>query len=265
MLRHLVVLPIIALAAGCSPSRTSVSVPFTPVFDDRIIECGDVEGSLGLTDLRLYVADPHLITRDGDRVRLQLEPDGLWQQRDLALLDFETGEGACDNGTADTNVALRGTAPAADYRGLQFTIGVPFDRNHQDPLQAAAPLGDPAMHWHWRAGYKFLRAGLRDGDDGFWIHLGSTGCEGTVRNISGCRAPNRVLVELDDFRPGEDSVGVDLAALVDQVTLQDGVATDCSSGPGEAACVAPFAALGLDHAAGTAAGRQRVFRRFAAP
>ena len=265
MLRHLVVPLMIIPLAGCSPPPVSVEIPFNAVFGDEILDCESQNGGLELTDLRLYVANPELIASDGERVELQLEPDGRWQQHDLALLDFETGAGGCANGTAEVNTVLRGTAKAADYQSLQFTVGVPFDRNHRDPLLAAAPLGDPAMHWHWRGGYKFLRAGVQSGDDGFWIHLGSTGCEGTVQNISGCRAPNRVTVRLDGFRPGEDEVVIDLAALAEAAALGDGARTSCASGPAEADCEAPFAALGLDHASGLAGGTQQVLRHSVTP
>ncbi len=265
MLRRLVVLPVIALFAGCGAPTTSVEIAFKPVSGTAGLDCTASNAGTLLTDLRLYVSDPQLITRDGESVRLQLAPDDRWQQHDLALLDFETGVDSCTNGTAETNTALRGRIKADDYRGLQFTVGVPFDRNHQDPLQASAPLGDSAMHWHWRGGYKFLRAGMRRGDDGFWIHLGSTGCEGTVQNITGCRAPNRITVTLDEFRPGESAVAIDLAALVEEIVLDDGVATSCVSGPAEADCAAPFAALGLDHSTGLADGVQRIFRQMDAP
>jgi hypothetical protein len=117
------------------------------------------------------------------------------------------------------------------------------------------------MHWHWRAGYKFLRAGIRTADDGFWIHLGSTGCEGTVRDITGCRFPNRVDILLPEFLPGEDTVVVDLAALLVETDLLDAEATDCSSGPAEQSCKAPFRALGLDFETGSAPDTQDVFRR----
>jgi len=108
-----------------------------------------------------------------------------------------------------------------------------------------APLDDSAMHWHWRSGYKFLRAGVTTKSDGFWMHLGSTGCEGTVQNISGCRSPNRVTVELSGFSPDENRINIDLAALFKGVDLDDGNRSDCSSGPPESACARPFANLGL--------------------
>jgi hypothetical protein len=116
------------------------------------------------------------------------------------------------------------------------------------------------MHWHWRAGYKFLRTGISTADDGFWLHLGSTGCEGTVRNITACNSENRVHVVLTNFVLGRDAVVVDLAALTSGTNLDDALATDCSSGPAEAACAAPFLALGLDFPTGESAFEQKLFR-----
>jgi uncharacterized repeat protein (TIGR04052 family) len=225
------------------------------------MQCTETGGGVQLTDLRLYVSDIKLGTQSGDFVDLQLDANGPWQQQDLALLDFEDGSGSCENGTAATNTALRGHAKPEDYLGLKFTVGVPFERNHADPLQAEAPLGDAAMHWHWRAGYKFLRAGIRTPEDGFWIHLGSTGCEGTVRNISACRFPNRVTVTLEDFVPGVDTVEIDLEALLASTALDDSVATDCSSGPAETTCEAPFRALGIPGVTAAGTSTQSVFRR----
>ena len=117
------------------------------------------------------------------------------------------------------------------------------------------------MHWHWRGGYKFLRAGVATDDDGFWLHLGSTGCEGTIQNITGCRAPNRVEVRLDEFVVGRDSVAIDIEALLAGADLADGIASDCASGPADTSCGAPFEALGLNIANPGAAGAQSVFRR----
>jgi len=213
-----------------------------------------------LTDLRFYVQDLRLVSAVGESVAVTLEADNKWQQHNLALLDFEDGSGLCMNGSAGTNVSLRGSVPEGNYRALSFTIGVPFDQNHSDPLHAKAPLGDPAMHWHWRAGYKFMRVGIRTATDGFWLHLGSTGCEGTVRNISGCRFANRIRVELNDFVLGRDSVIVDLAALTSGVDLSDALLTNCSSGPSEVACSAPFRALGIDFHTGEAGFEQKMFR-----
>lgn len=262
MIRRLFLMLLCAPALlSCSDARAPLSIAFLPAFDGQQLACGDSGDAVQLTDLRFYVSDIRLVTADGELVDMPLETDSLWQQTDLAFLDFETGEGHCDNGTSNVNSFLRGYAREQNYVGLRFTVGVPFERNHADPLLATAPLGDGAMHWHWRAGYKFLRAGVRTADDGFWLHLGSTGCKGTVQEITGCSSPNRVHVELNDFVPGRDVVEVDLAALVAHVSLDDGIATDCSSGPAETTCVAPFVALGLDHKTGKASSSQQVFRK----
>jgi len=251
---------LVGLFAACDKPRIPVSIPFVVQYGADPLSCQEPSGTAQLTDLRFYIQDVRLISMHGDSVAVSLEPDDVWQQRDLALLDFENGRGTCLNGTADTNVSLRGSVPDGEYRGLSFIVGVPFDRNHSDPLHAKAPLGDPAMHWHWRAGYKFMRAGIRTATDGFWLHLGSTGCEGTVRNISGCNFENRRRVELDDFALRNDAVVVDLAALTRGVDLDDALPSDCSSGPAEVTCTAPFKALGLDFQTGEPTFVQTVFR-----
>ncbi len=262
MKQRLLILFLLAhLLVACSDRQDAVAIPFVAVFGEQDLSCGRAGDITELSDLRFYVSNLQLITANGESVDVRLKADGHWQQSDLALLDFEDGTGACVNGTSATNTILLGTVPAAEYQGLSFTVGVPFERNHADPLKAEAPLADAAMHWHWRAGYKFLRAGIRTAGDSFWMHLGSAGCEGTVRNISACRFPNRVSVHLEEFAPGTDVVAVDLAAIVSNAELEDAMATDCSSGPAETACVAPFSALGLDFGTGSPIYEQRVFRK----
>lgn len=228
------------LFTACGPSPKSITVEFRALYDDESIACGEPGERPALSDLRFYVTDP--------------------ETRSVQLVDLENGAGACENGTADTRSTVSLRVPDDQAAGIRFEIGVPFELNHADPLQAAEPLNISAMHWHWRSGYKFLSAGVRTVDDGFWIHVGSTGCEGTVRNISGCSSANRIAVHLPDFDVASDIVAVDLNALLATTDLTDGVATDCSSGPPEVSCTAPFNALGLDHAGALAAGEQRVFR-----
>ena len=245
------------LAASCSKPYLGLKIPFVATWGGKTIQCTD--SGIALSDLRFYVSEIELIDASGSPHALELHEEIPWQQPDLALIDLENGQGACINGTGDTYAYLVGSVPPGEYQGLRFTVGVPFDRNHANPLKAPAPLDDPAMHWHWRSGYKFIRAGVATPDDGFWIHVGSAGCEGTVGNISGCRFPNRVTVELSQYMPNSDSISVDLKSLFEGVDIDDGEATDCSSGPAESACISPFAALGIDFETGNRLGRQQVF------
>jgi len=245
------------LGTSCSQSDLGFSIPFAATWDGVPIDCGS--SSPALTDLRFYVSDVQLIDSAGKARDIRFATEMPWQNDAVALIDLEDGTGACMNGTPEVTAEIIAVAPPRDYRGLRFTVGVPFRLNHLNPLTAKPPLDDSDMHWHWRSGYKFLRAGIRTENDGFWIHTGSAGCEGTVGNITGCRFPHRVQVDLPDFEPGHSSVTIDLAALLSGTNLDDNVASDCSSGPPETSCVAPFATLGIEFETGQQTGSQRVF------
>lgn len=210
-----------------------------------------------MTDLRFYISDLTYLDAEGRKVPLELQANGRWQGAGLTLIDLEDAEGDCRNGTNDTNTKVLGLLPAGDYAGIRFTVAVPFGLNHADPLQAPMPLDDSTMHWHWRSGYKFLRAGYRRPGDSFWVHLGSAGCEGTVHNITGCRFENRFDVDLSDFRPG-DTVAFDFAELV-AAAANEGDA-DCSSGPAEESCSTTFRGFGLDFETGRQVEAQSLFR-----
>lgn len=260
MFRVLIPTPLF-LILGCSSPEMPIEIPFDVRFGDAPIGCSSSSTSgFSLTDLRFYAYDFTLVTETGDEVPLELIPDPMWQSEGVALVDFEDGQGSCANGSAGINTAVRGLAAPASYAGLRFRVGVPERLNHRDPLRAAPPLNDSSMHWHWVSGYRFLRAGVVGGSDGFWLHLGSTRCEGTVTDIEGCKASNRVDVRLSAFDPARDAVIVDLERLVEGVKLADGTPGDCSSGPAETACAAPFAALGIDFETGAAVAPATVFR-----
>ena len=246
------------LLSSCGEPPRDVVVPFRATLDGASIGCDRRAGGVTLTDLRFYVSDVRLVRRDGRQVPVVMAPRGRWQSADIALIDLEDGSAACVNGTPDVNDRIVGTAPAGDYTGLVFTVGVPFDANHADPLGAAPPLDDSTMHWHWRSGYKFLRAGWSGERGVFWLHLGSAGCEGTVGAIVRCSYPNRIDVRIADFAPG-DRIAVDLRALVESVSLASNEPASCSSGPGDEDCRAPFTTLGIDWQSGRRVGEPQLF------
>lgn len=248
---RILLLIVVSLAcASCSEPPRDIEIPFIVTWGGMAVDCADSEPAL--TDLRFYASEVQLVSADGEHRTLS----------ELAFIDLENGSGACQNGTSELRASITGRVAAGDYQGLRFILGVPFELNHADPLQAEPPLDDPAMHWHWRSGYKFLRAGVRTADDSFWIHLGSAGCEGTVQNITGCRFPNRVAVDLVDFDPDNQAVMLDLEALFRGVDLADGERGDCSSGPPETSCIEPFRALGIEFATGKQFDRQQVFSAY---
>jgi len=255
---YILLVTILLACTACSAKRTPVHIEFTPTWAGHAIQCDSAE--IALTDLRFYVSNLVLIDSEGNKHSVSLTQDGRWQQPGLALIDLESGIGTCSNGTSDIRASIEGTVSGSDFVGIKFTIGVPFEMNHANPLLAQPPLDDAAMHWHWRSGYKFLRAGVSRQADSFWIHLGSTGCEGTIHNISGCNSPNRVEVELAEFSVETDLIAIELSELFRGVDLADGTRSDCSSSPAEQACAMPFAALGLSFNDTTELQAQRVFQ-----
>jgi len=226
--------------AACAPPKTTISISFVPHWDGVPLVCGS--GDIQLTDLRFYVSELQLFDSKGSATAAQFLLDKEWQSSDVAMIDLEDGQGGCVNGSSEQHTTMQATVAKGEYERLGFTLGVPFELNHANPLTAVAPLDDAAMHWHWRSGYKFLRAGFKSADAAFWIHLGSTGCKGTVQNITQCTSPNRVKIDVAAASLPDLTIGIDLARLFAEV---DG--SDCSSGPAESACAAPFNALGLSH------------------
>ncbi len=126
---------------------------------------------------------------------------------------------------------------------LNFTLGVPADLNHQNPLLATPPLQQTDMHWSWQHGYKFLRLDLT-GHANWSLHLGSTGCSGpsVLRAPSTpCQQPNQVQVSLQ--YSGQQTLVLDLAPL-----LQDFGANgenSCMSDPQTRSCRQLLPRLGV--------------------
>jgi uncharacterized repeat protein (TIGR04052 family) len=197
--------------------------------------------SLALTDLRFYVHDVALLKSDGAAVQLQLDQTAPWQTDRIALIDLEDGTGGCRTGSAEARTTVTGRATAENYQGLRFTLGVPFDLNHANPVEAKAPLDQTVMHWHWQAGYKFLRAGIVEDGRQTWVHIGSTGCRGRIGAVEACTRPNRVTVTVRGFDPTSDAVTVDVGALFKNA-MGDGEA-HCMAEQDNPICAAIFANL----------------------
>ena len=250
-----------------------VTIRFQAQVGEEAFACGRQYEGVGSTkakisgrDFRFYVSNVRLLDSAGKETPLELDQDGKWQLDDLALLDFEDGTGGCSNGTPEMNRQITGKAPEGSYTGLRFTLGVPFNKNHADPLTQPSPLNLTAMFWVWNAGHKFARLDLSSEGipRGFFIHLGSTGCTPSDTKLTiptSCKSPNRVEVTFPSFNTSHDVVIADLAALLQNSNLDvsqnkpdpsEGsgeparkVGAGCMSGPSTADCVGLFANFGL--------------------
>ncbi len=212
-----------------------------------------------IADARLFVSEIELRTAGGEWRTLTLDQDSIWQTDSVALLDFEDGAGSCSSsGTQETNSRVTGRIAEGDYRGLRFTVGIPFSLNHLDDATAPAPLNSPGMFWAWKDGYKFVRVDWMPIGANRWnVHLGSRACDNddqpNTAPPSSCGRSNRPRVQFDDFTPG-DSLTLALDALIANADLASNLVDSppgCMSAPMEEVDCAPvFSALGLDFLSG---------------
>jgi uncharacterized repeat protein (TIGR04052 family) len=260
----------IALAADAQP----VNIRFRAQVGDREFACGKTYEGVGTTktrlnprDFRFYVQSVDLLDENGAPVPVSFTADSKWQTERVSLLDFEDGTGKCLNGTPETNDRIAGTVAPGHYKGVRFTLGVPFEDNHQELTTLPSPLNITALSWVWNAGHKFARiefttTGL---SRGYFLHLGSTGCTPNTTKLTiptQCAAPNRVDVTLADFNPETDVIVADLAELFKDVDLDSGEKQSggCMSSPKDAACAPVFRQFGLPFGS-QPAGQQTFFRK----
>jgi uncharacterized repeat protein (TIGR04052 family) len=234
-----------------------VRVNFKPLVNGQGFECGRSYDGVGTpalkvtpSDFRLYISEVSLMDAEGRAVPLRLDQDQRWQFENIALLDFENATGPCRNGTAAMNTWITGRLPKGIYKGLRFTMGLPFSRNHGDPTTAPAPLSNTAMFWSWQGGYKFLKIDFSN--PGYAVHLGSTLCAGASRTQppESCGNSNRVAIELADFDPGNNQVLVDIGRLLAHSDLSSnapGTSPGCMSFLKDPDCPKIMQNLGLSY------------------
>ena len=123
-------------------------------------------------------------------------------------------------------------------QSLSFDLGVPFQQNHSNPLQAKPPLNASEMFWSWQLGHKFLRL---DQPNHFSFHLGSTGCKSPSRMraaTEACQQPNRFTYQIEQFDPAK-AIIFDLDRLLAEVETK----RTCMSEQGNPVCQALFTNL----------------------
>lgn len=214
--------------------------------------------------VQFYVHDIELLDANGGAHAVRLAEAPPWQSARLALVELASNAGtnrhASVRGMVDT-----GSSGTNGFAGVRFTLGVPFELNHANPLTAAPPLNRGELLWSWQTGYKFLRADLAIDGREWSFHLGSTGCASASAlrpPAAPCARPNRMRVALE----GEPLAGViqlDLDALAAAARAASYVV--CTGNyQHDPACAAPYAMTALDAASGacpdTRCAQQRLWR-----
>ena len=246
---------LILLASGCEaeggeeePPPAPLSIPFAVTVGGAPFQCGEPYSALGslgsevrFGDLRLYIHQVELLTADGQATPLILEEDGLWQQGDVALLDFEDG---CENGTRELNNNIRGEIVPREYTAIRFRIGLPAALNSPETIleERGSPLNQSSMYWTWNSGYKFMRLDAIGAP--FRFHLGASGCSADFE----CAQENIPVITLEGWREGESEIRLDLAQLLEASNLEEnspGSAPGCMGDVNDPDCPPIFQRLGL--------------------
>lgn len=239
---------------GAQSAPRKIALKFQAMVGAEPFACGRSYPGVGKTsttitpsDFAFFVHDVKLLTAAGAEVPVALEQDGMYQNGTIALLDFEDGTAACSNGNTAVHTSVVGTAPEGKYTGVKFTVGVPFDRNHQDLASQPSPLSLTRMFWAWNSGHKFVRFEAKTAEGKNWVmHLGSGGCMPTgsaIKPPTECAQANRPVVTLDHFDVDGETVVADIGALFAGNGGPDNQV--CMSSLKSATCGPMFAALGL--------------------
>lgn len=185
--------------------------------------------------MRFFVSELALVDVDAQAVAVVLD-ENPWQDATTAMIAL---------GGQRENPVVSGRVANGRYEAIEFVLGVPFDRNHGNPLRAQSPLNVPSMFWTWQSGYKFVRL---DVANDWSFHLGSTGCvsASAVRPPKEpCNEPNAARIRLTSHAPEVGTVIVDLDALL--AGIDTAVDDNCMAAyAGRAACRGLLANLGMD-------------------
>ena len=253
----------VAALSGCGAADEelgpeSFALQFAAKVGDEPFSCsstfdgvGTSQSSIQPLDFRMYIHHVRLVGADGSEQPLALDQDAEWQRDDVALLDFEDGTGTCPTGSPQTRTEIRGTAPAGDYVGVKFMLGLPPEMNHLDAATAPAPFNIPGLWWSWKGGYKFVRLELiTTMNPTYFFHLGATGCDGSVKDGFSCEFANLADIHLDGD-PGSSTFVFDIKSfyagsdLDQQVDPEAGGVAGCMAFPGDPECPPVFNALGM--------------------
>lgn len=153
------------------------------------------EETATVRSLQFYVHEIELIDEHGKPHPFRFAAAAPWQNERIALIDL------AGDSTTGRHAGIQGGVEggAATYSGIRLTVGVPFELNHANPLQAAAPLDRGEMFWNWQSGHKFLRADLAVAGHEWAFHVGSTGCSSASAlrpPAQPCAQPNEMRIEL---------------------------------------------------------------------
>ena len=167
--------------------------------------------------LRFYASNVQLVKADGSSLSVPgVSLTNLMADAPAAAKLMDGGQ--VNNVTASKRVTFfKLQAPAGEYKGLRFEVGVPKDLNHRDASTMALPLGlDSGMFWAWNPGYIFFRLEgktIVDGKSQPWLlHMGTDNWRMNVNLFD--LTTNKVKVAVTEG--GSYTINLNLAKLFEK-------------------------------------------------
>ena len=167
--------------------------------------------------VRFYASNVQLVKADGSSLNLA----GV--SLSSVMADAPAAGKLMDGGQVNNATSSKGAtffklqAPAGEYKGVRFEIGVPKDLNHRDASTMALPLGlESGMFWAWNPGYIFFRLEgktIVDGKSQPWLlHMGTDNWRMNVNLFD--LTTNKVKVAVTES--GSYTVNLNLAKLFEK-------------------------------------------------
>lgn len=178
-----------------------------------------------IDNFALYVSNP-AVRIDGKWQSVSFT-ENEWQTGKVALLKYHPSCGKKKAGNTQLQIDVSEKLMQL-ATNLRFTIGLPFEENHANPLTQPSPLNDSSMFWSWQAGHKFMRLDIHNAEQPSqtWsYHLGSVGCESESAMRppeKACKFTNRVemilpMTQLD----WELDLALSVPVMLSQVNLPE--------------------------------------------
>jgi uncharacterized repeat protein (TIGR04052 family) len=206
-----------------------------------IIEPEGHDKAWSIEQFQFFLSNIEVMSSDAKWHQLRLIKN-TYQDENVVLLGMNCRERKQKNDTealGNWSITVDDKVALTSMQKLRFTLGVPFEKNHLNPIVQASPLNLSSMFWVWQTGHKFLRSELSSEDEQWLFHLGSTGCKApsVMRTPkTPCRYPNTFDVEValaNDI--GEQlTLQVNLARLLENVKLAS--ASNCQSEHDNSSC-----------------------------
>jgi uncharacterized repeat protein (TIGR04052 family) len=253
----------ITLLAACAPEHTNpehiktvprddaqtavYQIEIKPFYNKQALACDLGFSHLGqawnIVQLAFFISDMHYQLTDEQWQPITFA-EGPWQTEHTALIWYASD---CNNvganvgesqkakvGQTNQSSAQQNTVVVfkdTDFTNmpaqtrLRFSLSVPFEYNHLNPLTQASPLNHPSMFWSWRLGHKFLRLDMssQQAQHQWSFHLGSLGCQSqsSLRPPEkACTQPNRFDMTLElDSQTALSVLQLNLEALLANIDL----------------------------------------------